>query len=362
MEQFQFKVIKSFDQWRTIREDWNVLIRNSSFPNIFMTWEWLAAWSEAFLGTDRSLFIIAVYEKKELISVAPFCVRNVSEKLLRFKQLEFLGKPETGSDYLDVPIKRGKEKVITNALFNFLCEDACKEWDKLWLNDIPSNSTFLNYFMEIMNLTGKYSKLDYSSYCPIFALPEDEEQLFDCLSTSRRKKYKQDIRNLKKMCSFEHLCLPTHQSTQAISTFFELYEKKTPYKGDKLHKQINNLVKHDHDGKSVQIDLLKAGDHYIGGLLHLRYEDTLYLYLMAIDKEFNPKISLGNLLVGLCITNAVRSGLKYYDFLKGAEDYKFHWANLSKSSISITFSQRKLIAISHTLKDIAKSTLKLLLR
>lgn len=362
MEQFQFQVIKSFDQWRTIREDWNNLIRSSSFPNIFMTWEWLTAWSEAFLGADRSLFIIAVFDKKELISVAPFCVRNVSEKLVKFKQLEFLGTPETGSDYLDVPIKRGREKVITHALFNFLCNDARKEWDKLWLNDIPSNSIFLNYLVEIMNQTGKYTRIDYTSYCPVLALPENEERLFDCLSTSRRKKYKQDIRNLNKMCTFEHSCISNHQSSHAISTFFQLYEEKTIYRGDKLHKQINNLVKHDQDGKSVQIDLLKTEDRYISGLLHLRYEETLYLYLMAIDKEFNPKISLGNLLVGLCITNAVRSGLKYYDFLKGAEDYKLHWANFSKSSISITFSQRKLIAISHTLKDIAKSTLKLLLR
>ena len=362
MQQFQIKIIENSDQWAAIRADWNALIKSSSYPNIFLTWEWLSAWSEQFLDENRKLYSIAVFEKDELVSIAPFCIRYLSRKPFKFRQLEFLGTPEMGSDYLDIPMKRGREKGIAQTLYSYLCKDVHKRWDRIWLYDIPSNSLFLNYFIENANRNGKYINVNRASYCPIFLLPETEDRLADCISTSRLKKFKQDLRNLNKMCSFEHITFTGTQLSDGISIFFKLYEEKTKYKGEQLVKQIDNLIRTKIGEESVQVDFLKASDQYIGGLLHLRYMDTLYLYLMAIDKEFNPKISLGNLLVGLCIINAIRSGVKCYDFLKGAEDYKFHWANTGLTSSSMTFAQRKPAAIYYTLKEISKSIAKLILR
>jgi len=112
----------------------------------------------------------------------------------------------------------------------------------------------------------------------------------------------------------------------------------------------------------LQIDILAANGNPFGALLHLRYENTLAMYLMAIDKEYNPKISIGNVLIGLCITSAIRNGIEVYDFLKGCESYKFHWSNDGKSSVEMLFWQRRMVPVISGLTRLAKHAGKMILR
>jgi CelD/BcsL family acetyltransferase involved in cellulose biosynthesis len=86
------------------------------------------------------------------------------------------------------------------------------------------------------------------------------------------------------------------------------------------------------------------------------------MYLMAIDKDFNPKISIGNVLVGLCIQQAINKGISTYDFLKGEEDYKFHWSTKMNVSNSIFLYQRRIIPLIFAMNRQLKHAGKLLLR
>lgn len=361
MGTYQISVIETKSQWDAIRSTWNPLLDNCAFPNIFLTWEWLNSWIECFLGNAKDLFIITVYDGAELVAAAPWCVHRLGNKIFGLNQIEFLCTPETGSDYLDVVIKKGKEKEVVQYIYEFLLKDAFRRWGRIWLHDIPSNSLFMLHLLEKIQNNGKYVGLKEASFCPVLVVPRSEDELFAGLSASWRKKFKQDLRNMKKGL-IEHQTFKIGTDLDALDTFFRLYEEKTEWSGEKLHLHLANFINKLNGTDSIQIDLLLAQDRYVGGLLHLKFKDTLYMYLMAIDKEFNSKISLGNSIVGLSIINAIHSGIAYYDFLKGTENYKFHWANFGRRSCSILFSQRKPIPIYHTLKDFAKSGAKLILR
>jgi len=113
---------------------------------------------------------------------------------------------------------------------------------------------------------------------------------------------------------------------------------------------------------SIQINFLESKHEYVAGMLHLIYDGALHAYLMAIDKEYNPKISLGNLLVWMCIKKAIEDGYTKYDFLKGDEAYKFHWTNKSSRSMNLELWKdsplSKSIAIKGLLKDFGKIVLR----
>lgn len=57
----------------------------------------------------------------------------------------------------------------------------------------------------------------------------------------------------------------------------------------------------DEDDNPVQIDMLTVKDLAVAGLLRVTYGSTLAMYSMVVDKEYNPKVSLGNYLVGKSI-------------------------------------------------------------
>ena len=51
---------------------------------------------------------------------------------------------------------------------------------------------------------------------------------------------------------------------------------------------------------------------------------TTYYYLSGYDPELE-KLSIGTLIVAHAMEEAVREGAAVFDFLRGAEEYKFAW-------------------------------------
>jgi len=361
MSAYRANIIDSMSDWEQIRESWNELLEKSASDNIFLTWEWMHSWAESFIDKQRELFIVVVYGDEGIVGIAPWYLRKISRGICSISQIEFIGTPEAGSDYLDVLLKKGKEKEVTCLLYDFLHGDARAKWDRLKLLDIPCNSLFLLHLLNIIREQGKFVAVSEASYCPVAVLERTEDEFFAGLSSNRRELFRRHLRSLNMQEIVDHVTFLSGNIETPLQDFFLLYKEKTGRNGDDLHRLISKFVE-KRNGASVQLDFFSAGGTYIGGLLHFRYRDTLYMYLMAIDKTYSNKVSLGNLLVGMSIINGIRSGISNYDFLKGYEDYKFHWTNYGRRSSSVQFSQRRLLPVCYTLAEIAKSAGKLILR
>jgi CelD/BcsL family acetyltransferase involved in cellulose biosynthesis len=112
----------------------------------------------------------------------------------------------------------------------------------------------------------------------------------------------------------------------------------------------------------VQVDLLTIDNKPVAGLFHLRYGATLFQYLMAADKTVCPKTSVGNILIGLCLLNAIAANVGEYDTLRGSEDYKFRWATGGRRSLNVRLYQRRLPVLLLVGLKALKALLKVLLR
>ena len=62
---------------------------------------------------------------------------------------------------------------------------------------------------------------------------------------------------------------------------------------------------------------------------------------MAVDLTYEKSISIGNVLVGLSIEQAITEGFGKYDFLRGTEDYKSHWSNEGRHEVHLYWCGRK---------------------
>lgn len=56
------------------------------------------------------------------------------------------------------------------------------------------------------------------------------------------------------------------------------------------------------------------------------------------------KYSLGFTVIGLSIAGAIERGVKVYDLLRGAEPYKFFWANETRATIAVQVASDSLPA------------------
>ena len=74
--------------------------------------------------------------------------------------------------------------------------------------------------------------------------------------------------------------------------------------------------------KWLRLHLAYAGPTPIAALFAFQMKDRIYLYNSGFDPDF-CQLSPGIITIGQDIKSGIEEGFKYYDFLRGAEAYKF---------------------------------------
>jgi len=359
MSGLKVSVIDSMDAFKELRTAWSSLLSDSRSNTIFLTWEWLYSWAETYMNRERQLFILAIYDDKdELRGLAPWYIQNSRSSCLAAREIHFLGTPNAGSDYVDLIIKKGQEQNVTLCIYNFLLKEGSPHWDYCLLNDVPATSLFLLHFLNKTQDDGKYAEIRPASYCPIVPLRKSSEDFFAMLSPNRRQQFRRHLRLLQKKAAIEHFSCNGMYSGSDLDDFFKLYSEKNEHYDSTVYSFMTAFSSKFSETSPIQIDLLRADGRTIAGLFHIRHLDTLYMYLMAVDKEYDSGISIGNILVGMCISKAIDNGFNTYDFLKGIEPYKFHWAEAGNVSLTLFFPQRKIIPWFIAVNNFVKAAVK----
>jgi CelD/BcsL family acetyltransferase involved in cellulose biosynthesis len=362
MSSYKVKIAHSMELFHSLAADWRDLLDNSYSNSLFLTWEWLYTWSEVFLGSERKLFILLAYRNNELIGIAPWYLNQIRSGPFRIRKIEFLGSPEASSDYLDLISVKGKEDKVSSLIYDYLVNDINSEWDILHLRDFPANSLHMVRFLNKLERNGKHIEIGNGSYCPTVDLPTEKQIFFDSLSTNRRKKYNRDFRILMGDPDVKHITMENEKGREYLDKIKTLYLKRWEGNHDKFFMFLEKYIERTKKEDMVQIDLLMKSDFLVAGIIHFLYKDTIYNYLLSVDIEYKRTISLGNLFIAMCILNAIEKKFKQYDFLKGDEEYKFHWANNGNRLLNITYYNNSFTTMFSLSKKRIKEVGKIMLR
>ncbi|MDZ7761084.1 MAG: GNAT family N-acetyltransferase [Desulfovermiculus sp.] len=363
MPDLQVHQIDTYQDWHALTHKWDSLLQACPTATFFQTWQWLLSWVECSLNDKRSLFILACYDQGQLVGVAPWYIQNKKTGPFRLREIRFIGFPDPGSDYLAVLAAKRKERQVAEAVYAYIFHGpGQKAWDQLHLTDIRADDLFLLHFLAKVDKEGKYAELSFSGYCPYLVLPQSPEDLYAQLSPGWRKKVKQDTRVLAREQDLRLTSSSGREADRQLGTFFELFQNKSPWPNARLQAIWEKVMARYDDENPVQIDMLSVQGLTVAGLLHIKYGTTLAMYTMAVDKKYNPKISLGNYLVGQSIQNAIDQGYAIYDLLKGAEDYKFHWANQGNRTVQLRMWRKTPAGLCSALSMFSRQAGKLVLR
>ncbi|MCL5883929.1 MAG: GNAT family N-acetyltransferase [Deltaproteobacteria bacterium] len=319
-----------------MRDAWNRLHAKSGAQAVFLTCDWLYAWSEIYAtGGERRPHVLTVWNDKDLLAIAPLIIRKERVGPFRIRTLAFLGTPEASSDYLDVIVRSGKEKDAAVALFGHLFGIGRSLWDRLQFVDVPCDSPFFLWFLKLMEAEGKHFDAVIGSFCPIASLPGTREAFFRDLTVSGRQTFNRESKLLAGRGRVDLERVTGDAVVEALGSFVDLYERRWASRDERFALFLKTYVGSTSGEETVRIDFLKVDGRLVAGLFHLRHEETESMYLMAVDREFEPRISIGNIIVGMCIGLAIEQGVRTYDFLKGDEPYKFRWARGGKRLMDI---------------------------
>ncbi|UCF67099.1 MAG: GNAT family N-acetyltransferase [Acidobacteriota bacterium] len=350
-------------QLEQLAEDWDRLAAQAVIPTVCLGFCWQAAWVEQFLTPGRELFVLVVRREGRIIGLAPWYRLRRRIIGLSLKELRPIGAPETASDYLDVLSAPGQQADVAAALYEHLHTRAASSWDLLSLEDIPADSAFAMHVMRRLDQDGRSFELEPRAYCPIARLPDDPELLLRGLSSNRREQFRRHRRLLEKRARLEQRAitdldaLAAEQLEALLEPLLRLHRRRWPEYDLRVYGFLSRVIarmracgtrqtNEDLSASSrARLDYLLLDGREIGGLLHFDTQGRREMYLIGVDRDAHPRVSVGNVLVGMNLQQAVADGVGEYDFMKGVETYKLHWSQAGRRTLVLRLMRPRSVAV-----------------
>jgi CelD/BcsL family acetyltransferase involved in cellulose biosynthesis len=315
----------------------------------FLSWEWISAWHK-WLGRGKRPRLFCAREGGLLVGLLALGEeeRRLKGTAARVRRISFLGDQLGGSDYLDVLALPGYEQECANVLFGHIAEHV--EFDILELDGLACDSPSAPWLAWRFGSDANFNyRLEPRYVCPQVRLDKPWEELLR--GFSRAGYFSRSLRRLQKLPGFDHrVVTDPDQAVEAFERFLALHESSWASRGGSGATGRQSLKDFHRD---VVMRLALAGrlrfeEIWIDGacrasLYGIGGGERHYYYLSGYDPAW-AKYSLGGAVIGLSIAGAVERGVKFYDLLRGAEPYKFDWANETRATFAVQVASNSLPA------------------
>ncbi|MCP4624173.1 MAG: GNAT family N-acetyltransferase [bacterium] len=302
---------ENFDTLSSIRQ-------NSKHPLkwgcLFVLPEWLEVWWTAF-GNDAKLNILSVGQQGEILGLAPLQVKGNSAS--------FIGGTNV-CDYLDFIVTADKEPVFFKALLDHLDHQGIEHLDLCLLRP---DSTVLSNLVNVAENRGCEIMTGNEDISLELNLPATWEKYLSMLKGKQRHEVKRKFRRLYEAgdVTFRIVEDPKEISEQ-LPTFFDLFklssDEKAHFMTDQMISFFRALAIALAKPKILRLYILELNAVPVAVSMCFDFNGALHLYNSGFDPRFRA-LSVGLLCKVLSIKDAIKNGRKKYDFLKGAETYKY---------------------------------------
>ena len=99
-------------------------------------------------------------------------------------------------------------------------------------------------------------------------------------------------------------------------------EDKAEFMTVKMESFFRSIVEAMAAARLLRLGVLKVDDLPMAAVMCFDYQGTIYLYNSGYDPRYSS-LSVGILSKVLCIQDSIQRGRTRFDFLKGAEEYKY---------------------------------------
>jgi CelD/BcsL family acetyltransferase involved in cellulose biosynthesis len=309
------ELVTTAEALSALQPEWLDLWRRTPDATPFQSPMWLLPWWRHFGSDDLS--VITLRRDDGLVALAPLYVVREDDESLGL----LLG---TGnSDYLDM---LGDADVMQS-----LAEIDCQMWD---LQQLRPSSPLLRSAAP----PGWNNEVQDHDPCFVLSLEHHAP------STHFRKKLRYYHRSLERLGALSFIDGCENNLDTLMDALFALHAARWERRGmpgmladDVTQRFHRDAARAMLDAGTLRMYAMRVGERMVAVFYGFASQATVYYYLSGYHPDLE-KLSPGTVIVAHAIEEAVREGATTFDFLRGAEEYKYAWGAKERMN-----SRRQLI-------------------
>ena len=281
---------------------------------IFVLPPWLNVWWHEF-GSEAELYLGAVRKGGTIAGIAPL--------LLRGTEAFFIGSTDL-CDYLDFVIVPGREVEFFNILLDDLQGRGITRLD---LRPLRPNSPVLTYLLGIAR------DRNYDVSCKVedvsleLDLSPTWHEYLNTLTQKQRHEVNRKLRRLGEAGDVKYRMIEESDSLlDSMGLFLRLFREsrqdKAIFLTNRIESFFQSLAKAMARSGLLRFGILELNTSPIAVVMYFDYNNSVFLYNNGYDSKFSL-LSVGLVSKILCIKDSVERRRGKFDFLKGAEEYKY---------------------------------------
>jgi CelD/BcsL family acetyltransferase involved in cellulose biosynthesis len=321
-----------------VRSDWEDIVERSRRATVFQTLDWTSSQIRHNLYSGEPL-IIGFFVGDRLVGAAPLLRKGTGSAVKRLMLL--------GGDYHDLIADPDHEVPVLEAFSKWL--ENSRAWELCDFRSLHADSLLARYGEAGWpTLPFHYRSFQHQLY-PVLELPNSREELEKKIGKNLRQEIRYIPRKLQRDFPEFHWRLADEATFEGdLNALFRLHQMRWSSKGMPgvfAEDWIADFHRSVAAGffRRGRLSLYSAliGERHIASLYCWRQGDEMVYYLGGFDPEFSGYSPI-KFLIGQAIFDAIESGARVFDFLKGEEDYKSRWRAENRPTHRLLISARGL--------------------
>ncbi len=303
-------------QAQAIADDWCRLLGASGRPYPFLHPVWHRVWSQSFPTAEGERFLLTVRDGARLLLVAPLERRG--------PRLALAGDHEV-CDYMDIVAAPDADAAAWNRLLDDL---AALPWRELVLWGLPEGSPTRQIVPPLAAARGWSVEDAREAICPRVALPSSWEEYLAALSKKDRHELRRKLRRFQEAGGTLRMVTLTQpdEVRAGLDDFIRLHtasrQDKREFMTPRMEAFFRAVAVALAEHALVRLVFVELDGARVAGLLAFDAGEELLLYNSGYDPAL-AHASVGIASKALLLREAIAEGKRCFDFLRGAEPYKY---------------------------------------
>ena len=304
------------EDFDSIADEWECILPHTGANTIFITPWWQRLWWRRYGDEEARLEIFSVRNGDSLLGIAPLMTRGDT--------LSFLGDTDL-FDYHDFLVRDGCQDDFYTALWRHI---EAMDWQSMELKSLRETSETLRRFPEFAEASGWTVSVSDEDVSPYTHLQPSWDEYVSGLRKKDRHELRRKLRRLNNGNeATQYAFHDADEIADAMPDFFKLMRASRPDKDDFLTADregfFNELAQELASRNQFKLFFLELNDVRVASCICFDYNGSYLLYNSGYDPEYS-RLSVGLLNKALCIQDAIETGKKSFDFLRGNERYKYN--------------------------------------